>query len=185
MGRILTASMRPQLLGISYQYWSRTKTGTFNRTTFLKLESVVGCLLSEMDHALHKSLKDHLHNVHPSTSTCIFPGWRAAQKVSCLGDILVSSPQGQVICDVQCQAPSLRPPTPPWVIRKAIRRNHTLPANYCLSQGGLLWKLDLESKPTCAALSPPLLALQGFIRCFPRLCSFKRSPENIEHGAVS
>lgn len=85
-----------------------------------------------------------------------------------------------MLCDVQCEAPSLQLPTPPRVIRKAIRSNQTLPANYCLSQGGSLLKLDLESKPTCIALYLPLLSPRGFIRCFPSLLSFKHSQENVQ-----
>lgn len=126
------------------------------------------------------STKEYLHNLHSSISTYLSNDWRVAKIDSSLGDILVSALQGQVNRDVQCQAPGLQPPTPACVIRKAIRSNHTLLANYCLSEGGSLSKLDLESKPTCAALSPPLLSFQGFIGCSPSLLGFKHSQESSE-----
>lgn len=132
-------------------------------------------------------LQKTLHIIYiPHPLLCASPlAGGLPKKGSSLGEILVLSPQGQVICDVQCYAPRPQPPTPACVIRKAIRSNHTLLANYCLSQWGSLSKLDLESKPTRAALCPPLSSLQGFIRRSPSLLSFKLSHENVELCAVS
>lgn len=57
------------------------------------------------------------------------------KKGSCLEDILVSSLQVQVICDIQRQAPGLQPPTLACEIRKAIRSHDPLLAKYFLSLG--------------------------------------------------
>lgn len=103
----------------------------------------MGGVDSGLAHA-HLLSTDPSHNLHPSGSPiCIsLAGGLRKNKSSSLGAILVSSLQGEVIGEVQCQAPGQQPPTPACVIRKAIRSNHTLLANYCLSQ-----RAPLRTKP--------------------------------------
>lgn len=104
----------------------------------------------------------------------------ATKKRFILRDISVLCLRGQVVCDVECQTPGLQSPTPTCAIRKTIRSNQTLLANYRLSEGGSLLKWDLQSKPTCAALSPLCLSLQGFIRCSPSLFA-SSTPKRIQN----
>lgn len=135
MGRVPAASMLPKLLGITLLIMRvKAKTRKVNKSIFPKLEGLVEIAHSELAHA-HLPTKDPLSNPDPSASPIrISTAWRATERGSSLGAISVSSLQGSVICDVQCQAPGREPPTPACVIRKAIRSNHTLLANYCLSQ---------------------------------------------------
>lgn len=95
MGRILTASLLPQLLAYTTNNEQRLKQEKLIKSSFLKLQGLVGTGHSELAHA-NLPTKDPAHNPHASASPiCISTAWRATTRGSSLGAISVSPLQGK------------------------------------------------------------------------------------------